>query len=49
MSLALDTLRTIPTRDGAPAKNHAAMTASQIQQPNDEVSMNGQIGLAKKW
>ena len=40
--------RRAASHDGAPAKNHIAITASKTKQPNDEVSMNGQIGLAKK-
>jgi hypothetical protein len=35
--------------EGAPARNQTAMTASQTQQPKDDVSMNGQIGFPKKW
>src|SRR5262245_49065672 len=35
--------RATSTTDGAPAKNHAAITASQTQHPKDDVSMNGQI------
>ena len=35
--------------EGAPAKNHAAMTASQMQQPKEDVAMKGQIGFPKKW
>ncbi len=34
---------------GAPARNQIAMTASKIMHPQEEVGMNGQIGLPKKW
>ena len=34
-----------PAMEGAPARNHTAMTVSKIMQPNDDVGMNGQIGL----
>jgi 5-carboxyvanillate decarboxylase len=35
--------------DGAPAKNHTAISESKIIQPQDEVGMKGQIGLPHKW
>jgi hypothetical protein len=40
-----DRLRTIDTRSGAPQRNHTAITASKMMQPNDDVGTNGQIGL----
>ena len=30
---------------GAPARNHTAIALSNTKQPNDDVAMNGQIGL----
>jgi len=32
--------------DGAPARNQAAIRASKIMQPNEDVRMKGQIGFA---
>jgi hypothetical protein len=37
------------TREGAPAKNQIAISVSKIMQPNDDVGMNGQIGLPQRW
>src|SRR5215813_11611098 len=34
---------------GTPAINHTAMTASKIMQPNEDVGMNGQMGLPQTW
>jgi len=34
--------------DGAPAMNHAAITASKMQHPKEDVSMSGQMGFPKK-
>jgi hypothetical protein len=36
------------TNDGAPARNHRAITLSKIMQPNAELGMNGQIGLPQR-
>jgi len=33
---------------GAPDRNQIAMNESKIKHPNDEVGMNGQIGLPQK-
>ena len=33
---------------GAPAKNHQAITVSNIAQPAEEVGLQGQIGVAYK-
>ena len=33
---------------GAPAKNHNAITVSNIAQPAEEVGLQGQIGVAYK-
>jgi hypothetical protein len=35
--------------EGAPARNHSAIAASQIMHPNDDVGMKGQIGLPQRW
>jgi len=35
--------------DGAPAINQMARTASKIMQPNEDVGMNGQMGLPQTW
>ena len=35
--------------DGAPAKNHSAMTASKIMHPHDDVGSHGQSVLPQKW
>jgi hypothetical protein len=42
-------MRSNCTREGAPTKNQAEMTASQMLHPKDDISMNGQMGFAKKW
>jgi hypothetical protein len=34
---------------GAPARNHIAMSVSKIMHPNEDVGMNGQMGLPQKW
>ena len=35
------------THDGAPLRNQPAIVESTIMQPNDEVGMNGQMGLPR--
>jgi hypothetical protein len=34
---------------GTPARNQIAMPASKILLPQEDVGMNGQIGLPHKW
>jgi hypothetical protein len=34
---------------GASRRNHAAITASKIMQPNDDISRKGQIGFVYRW
>ena len=36
-------------KDGAPARNHSAIPASNTMHPNEDVGMNGQIGLPQTW